>query len=100
MVSILEALCDGNLFLEPIIEKRSPEHKKASETAYSLMESLEKKLSAEEKELLDKATEAVNVESGYYATERFVCGYCLGALMMLEILEKRDELIIQREKEI
>ena len=98
MINILESLYDGNLSLESVVESRSPEHQKAFKTAYELMDTLEKKLNAEEIELLDKATEAWNIESGYYATERFVCGYCLGALMMLEVMEKRDSLIIRQEE--
>lgn len=98
MINILEALYDGNLSLESVVENRSPEHQKAFKTAYELMDALEKKLNTEEMELLDRATEALNIESGYYATERFVCGYCLGALTMLEVMEKRDSLISQQEE--
>ena len=97
MIKILEALCDKNLTLDPVIENRSPDHKKATDTSYHLIEVLEKKLNAEEREMLDQATEALNVENGYYGTERFVHGFCLGALMMLEIKEKQDELIMKQE---
>ena len=98
MINILESLYDGNLSLESVVENRSPEHQKAVKTAYELMDALEKKLNAEETDLLDKATEAWNIESGYYATERFVCGYCLGTLMMLEVMEKRDSLVVRQEE--
>ena len=54
MINILESLYDGNLSLESVVENRSPEHQKAVKTAYELMDALEKKLNAEETELLDK----------------------------------------------
>lgn len=53
-----------------------------------------RKLNAEEREMLDSVTEAMNEESDYFAAERFIRGYCLGALMMLEVMEKREELVI------
>lgn len=98
MAKILEALYDGNLSITPDTEKRSREHQKAIDTAYSLMESLEAKLNHEEKELLDRVTEALSDESGYYATEQFIRGYCLGTLTMLEVMEKRNDLILSPEE--
>ena len=94
MRKMLEALWDGDLIIDVDIEKRSPEHQKVCDTAYALLETLEKKLNPEEKEMLNMATGALNDANNYYSTECFVRGYCLGALMMLEVMEKRDELIL------
>ena len=98
MGMILSALYDGNLLIEPVIEKRSPEYQKACHTAYRLLEELERKLNDEEKEMLNKATDALSDENYFYASERFARGYCLGALTMLEIMEKREELILRQEE--
>ena len=81
MGKILEALYEGNLLAEPIVEKRSEEHQKACNFAFGMLEEFSAKLN----------------ENQYYATDRFVRGYCLGALMMMEIFEKRDELILESE---
>ena len=94
MMRILEALYNGNLLAEPVIETRSPEHQKAIDTAHRRVEALAEKLNADEREMLDSVTEAMNEESDYFAAERFIRGYCLGALMMLEVMEKREELVI------
>lgn len=97
MGKILETFFEGNLLVEPITEKRTEEHKAACDHAYNLVEELESKLNTDEKELLEQVVEALNVENQYYAAERFVRGYSLGALMMLEVFEKRDEFLLLRE---
>lgn len=97
MGKILEALYEGNLLAEPIIEKRSKEHQKACDFAFGMLEEFSAKLNEDEKETLDKIVNALTNENQYYATDRFVRGYCLGALMMMEIFEKRDELILEAE---
>ena len=97
MRKILETFFEGNLFAEPITEKRTEEHKAACDHAYNLVEKLESKLNSDEKEILDQIVEALNAESQYYATDRFVRGYSLGVLMMLEVIEKRDEFLSLRE---
>lgn len=97
MGKILEALYLGNLLAEPIIEKRSEEHQKACDYAFGMLGKLSQKVSAEENEMLDKIVDALTDENQYYATERFVRGFCLGALIMIEIFEKRDELMIKEE---
>lgn len=98
MIKILEYLCNEIPLFELIVEKRSQEHQKACDTAYSLLEALEKSLDINERELLNKTTDALNHEKLVYATDNFIRGYCLGALMMLEIMEKQEELIASLKK--
>lgn len=98
MIKILEYLCDRASLIEPVLERRSPEHQNVCNDAYHLLETLEKKLNIDEREMLNKATDALNHEKIIYATEHFVRGYCLGALIMLEIMEKQEELIVSLEK--
>ena len=62
-----------------------------------MLEALERRLNEEEKEMLHMAVEALNDDSSYYGAEKFVRGYCLGAMMMLEVMEKGDELILRQE---
>lgn len=97
MKEILEALYEGNLKVEPVIEKRSKRYQKACDTSYALVEELSKRLGQEEKEMLDKVIEALNSENYCYTADRFVRGYRLGALMMLEIMEDWEDFIIRRE---
>lgn len=91
MRKILDALFEGSLLVEPFTEKRSSEHQKVSDTAFGLLDELSKKLNEEEEKMLNKAIDALNLESEYFAADRFSRGYCLGALMMLEVMEKRED---------
>ncbi len=49
--------------------------------------------------MLDSVTETMNEECDYFAAERFARGYCLGALMLLEVMEKREELLIPPQED-
>lgn len=97
MGKILQALYEGNLLAEPVTEKRSQEYQKACDFTFDLLEELSQKLNEEQKQLLDKFVNALSDEKQYCIADRFIRGYCLGALMMLEIMEKRGELIIGKE---
>lgn len=100
MREILEALYEGKLNAEPAIEKRSKRYQKACDDAYALIEELSGKLGQEDRELLEKAVNALNGENYCYTVDRFVRGYRLGALMMLEIMEDREDFILNREANI
>ena len=97
MRKILDAWFEGSLLVEPLTEKRSPEHQKASDTAFGLLDELSKKLNEEEKKMLDKAIDALTLESDYFAEDRFSRGYCLGAFMMLEVMEKREDFFFSQQ---
>ena len=98
MGKILDALFEGNLFVEPLTEKRSPEDQKLVETSYALLDELAQKLSREEEKMLIKAVDALNLESERYAKDRFSRGYCLGILMTLEVIEKWDDFFVPQRR--
>ncbi len=95
MGKILKALANGGFCTQTITEKRSPEHQKACDKAYTLLEQMEKRLDGEERELLDKAFDSLTTEHCYSEANQFVRGFRLGALIMLEILENREEFCSQ-----
>lgn len=95
MGEILEALYEGRLKAEPIIEKRSIRYQKACDTTYTLLEELSGRLNPEDRELLDKVIESLNSENYCYTVDRFVRGYRLGALMMQEIMEDREDFVLR-----
>lgn len=64
-----------------------------------MTEALSEKLNTEERKMLDSVTETMNEECDYFAAERFARGYCLGALMLLEVMEKREELLIPPQED-
>ena len=68
MGEILEALYEGRLKAEPIIEKRSIRYQKACDTTYTLLEELSGRLNPEDRELLDKVIESLNSENYCYVS--------------------------------
>lgn len=96
MGNVLEAFATGNLTVEPAIYEGSEEYNKARELYCSLGEELHAKLNAEERELLDRYTDAHLEESYLYSMDRFVTGYRLGVLMMMEVFNGR-EAFMQKE---
>ena len=91
MNKMLEKLAEGYFCLEPCEEKRSKEQKEACNAAYTMLEKLSAGLKGEESEMLNKAVEAIGSENYYCTKEKFIEGYCLGALLMLETLESRKD---------
>lgn len=91
MRRMLRSLATGDFCTQTIVEKRSPEHQKASDTAYGLLEQMEKKLNSEEKELFEKAVDALITEHSYSEANEFIRGFRLGAILILEILENTEE---------
>lgn len=91
MQKILEAFANGELRVEADISKRSPEHQKASKRCDELEEKVREKLEDEEgQKIFDELMGALAFESSYYAQERFIRGFRLGALMMIEVFSDPD----------
>ncbi len=88
---ILEAFADNTLYAMPVKENRSTEYQEACDKAYNLVDELEGKLDREEKGLLDKTLDAISAEQEICLKERFIRGFCLGILMMTEVLERKDD---------
>lgn len=88
---ILEAFADESLCVTPVEEKRTPEHQKAVDRAYTLIDEFEKKLNAGDNEMLEKVLDAIAEEQKFSLRERLIRGYCLGVLMMLEVMERRED---------
>lgn len=90
---ILEALADENLQLIKHPINHDSETAQAMKKMGELRTALEAVLGDKEKELfrnLKDTSDGVNLN---YATERFVTGFRLGALMMIEIFSGSDSLI-------
>ena len=93
MQKILEALADVNLQLikQPI--DHNLETSQAMIKMGELRTALEAALSDSEKELFQKLKETSDGVNMNYATARFVTGFRLGALMMIEVFSGSDNLI-------
>lgn len=97
MGKILEALATDNLSLEPAIYKGNTEYQRARNLFADLGEQLLEKLNEEEKKLLDDYTSALSDESHLYSIDRFVTGFKVGVLTMVEVFTGSDGLILQKE---
>lgn len=95
MGELLKALYENRINAEPVIEKRDKSYQQACDAAYGLLEEISGRLAPEDRELLEKAVNALNHENYCYTVDRFVRGYRLGALMMQEILEDREDFILK-----
>lgn len=99
MGKILEAFADENLIINPVTYKGNSEYREAMKIAYKIAETLGGKMNSEEKELFEKFRDAQSDEHHLYAIDRFIYGYRLGALMMVEIFSGSHDFIIGEEDE-
>lgn len=90
---ILEALADENLQLIKRPINHDSETAQAMKKMGELRTALEDVLRDSEKELFQNLKETSDGVNLNYATERFVTGFRLGALMMIEIFSGSDSLI-------
>ncbi len=91
MKSILEDFACGNLNPEQSFIKSNSEYANALDTLSTSEEKLRAALNDDEKILLDNFLEAQGAINHLTATDRFVCGYRLGALMTMDVLDGKRE---------
>ena len=85
MNSILEALAEDNLCVNPTIYEGSPEYIKAIDTMYRIAEGLSSKLNEDEKTLFEEYQDAKDEVSHLYQTETFIRGFRVAFLMLFEV---------------
>lgn len=93
MRMILEALANENF----LVCLRDIEHCSKAEQSIKrickLEENLKATLNSEEKELLEKLEENISDVGSINETNRFIYGFQLGALIMIEVFSGRDSLV-------
>ena len=104
MGKILQAFADGELYVTEIVQKRTPEHQKLIEKNLQLYNQLLQKLigffnlvfgelNEEEKEIFQNLLNVISDENYYDTQNNFIRGYCLGALMTMEILSEQNSFL-------
>lgn len=93
MGKILQAFADGELHVTEIVQKRTPEHQKLIEKNLQLYNQLLQKLNEEEKEIFQNLLNVISDENYYDTQNNFIRGYCLGALMTMEILSEQNSFL-------
>lgn len=97
MNKILTALADDNLCINPTTFRGNKEYREAIKGVYETAENLDAKLNDEEKKLFEKFRDFQSDESHIYEVERFIRGFRVGALMMVEVFAGSAELVLGEE---
>lgn len=95
MGSILEAFANQDLLTEPRFHDNNPAYGNAMRKLVDAEEALMGRLDPTGKKLLEAFEAAQCDVDDQVATDRFVYGYRLGVLMMVEVFTQRDELIAE-----
>lgn len=98
MKSILEELACGNICPEPRYLKHNSEYEKAVEALCAAENKLCSALGEAGQELLRAYTEAQGAVNHLSNTDKFIYGYRLGALTMLEVLGGKEDLLVGEDK--
>ncbi|NDO47179.1 DUF6809 family protein [Clostridium sp. MD294] len=93
MGKILQAFADGELYVTEIVQKRTPERQKLIEKNLQLYNELNEKLNDDEQKLLQNLLDVISDENYYDTQNNFIRGYCLGALMTMEILSEQSSFL-------
>lgn len=100
MGKILEAIATDHLCVEPPIYEGDSKFNRARNRYCTLGEKLLEKLNEEERKLLDDYSTAQTEESLLYGNDRFVKGFRLGVLMMMEVITDEDDLILHEGESV
>ena len=100
MGKILEAIATDHLCVEPPIYEGDSKFNRARNRYCTLGEKLLEKLNDEERKMLDDYSSAQTEESLLYGNDRFVKGFRLGVLMMMEVITDEDDLILHEGESV
>ncbi|SDH99937.1 DUF6809 family protein [Desulfosporosinus hippei] len=93
MKSILEELYNGNLYPSELIVSKDPKYRPLNRRISEIGAIWKKKLSEDEYNQLETLLDLRSQSSSMEATESFVCGFRLGALIMIEVLSGKEEFL-------
>lgn len=91
MGKILEAFANDELCVDEVKKQSSKSHELCGQVC-DLIDELEQKLDDEGQELLNHLLDTMSDENNCYARDKFIRGYSLGVLMLMEILSEQDTL--------
>ncbi len=89
MGKLLQALADSEFYI-PKMTQKSPERQKLIKKNEHFYNQLLQKLNDEEKNTLEKLLDIISDENYYDIQNSFIQGYCLGALMTIEIFSEQN----------
>ncbi|WP_019640786.1 DUF6809 family protein [Paenibacillus fonticola] len=92
MKSMLEALFHGDIRPEEQVVPRNPDYRSISRRVSEAMELWKEKLSSEDFNQLEAMLDLRSQSESIYATNTFINGFQLGALIMMEIYTAKENL--------
>ncbi|AZK48586.1 DUF6809 family protein [Paenibacillus lentus] len=93
MKSMLEALFYGDIRPEEQVVPKNPEYRSISRRLSEAMELWKEKLSSEDFNQLEAMLDLRNQSESIYATNTFINGFQLGALIMMEVYTAKEDLL-------
>ena len=93
MKTILEELYDGNIYPDELIISKDPEYRPLNKRISDMLAMWKKKLSEEDYNQLETLLDLRSESSSMEASESFMYGFRLGALIMIEVLTGKEELV-------
>ena len=93
MKTILEELYDGNIYPDELIISKDPEYRPLNKKISEAMEMWKKKLSEGDFEQLEALLDLRCKSSSLDATASFMYGFRLGAVIMIEVLTGKEEIV-------
>ncbi|AZK48598.1 DUF6809 family protein [Paenibacillus lentus] len=93
MKSMLEALFYGDIRPEEQVIPRNPEYRSINRRLSEGMELWKEKLSSEDFNQLEAMLDLRSQSESIYATNTFINGFQLGALVMMEVYTAKEDLL-------
>lgn len=93
MKSILEELYGGNINPDELIVSKDPEYRPLNKRISDTLDIWKKKLSENDYSQLESLLDLCSKSSSMEASESFMYGFKLGALIMIEVLTGKKELV-------
>lgn len=93
MKSILEELYDGNIYPDELIISKDPVYRPLNKRIYDMLTMWKKKLSEDDYNQLENLLDLRSQSSSMEASESFMYGFKLGALIMMEVLAGKEDMV-------
>ena len=97
MGKILNAIANDRLCVAPDIYRGSKEYRRARDLYCTLGDRLLERMDKEDQKLLQEYSDAQLNESSLYGDVRFIRGFGLGVLMMVEVMTDEDDLVLHED---
>lgn len=93
MKSILEELYDGNIYPDELIISKDPEYRPLNKRISDMLAMWKNKLSEDDYNQLENLLDLRSQSGSMEASESFMYGFKLGALIMMEVLTGKEDVV-------